>query len=86
MNGRFIRVLCALQVLMYAEMRGNNQGLIKLVSGALKPSPAATAIVESSNKKISAKVGTCNARDRDSCMVDSVVRVYTLIVLYCVID
>lgn len=44
------------QVLMYAEMRGNNQGLIKLISGALKPNPDATPIVNVSNKKISAKV------------------------------
>ena len=45
-----------LQVLMYAEMRGNNQGLIKLISGALKPNDAMTDIVNISNKKISAKV------------------------------
>ena len=41
---------------MYAEMRGNNQGLIKLISGALKPNDAMTDIVNISNKKISAKV------------------------------
>mmetsp|Transcript_6565 Transcript_6565/g.10731 ORF Transcript_6565/g.10731 Transcript_6565/m.10731 type:complete len:334 (+) Transcript_6565:56-1057(+) len=44
------------EVLMYAEMRGNNQGLIKLISGALKPNPDATDIHEVSNKKISAKI------------------------------
>ena len=41
---------------MYAELRGNNQGLIKLISGALKPNHEATDITEVSNKKISAKV------------------------------
>lgn len=41
---------------MYAELRGNNQGLIKLISGALKPNAEATRITDTSNKKISAKV------------------------------
>lgn len=41
---------------MYAEMRGNNQGLIKLISGSLKPQAEATEVSFVSNKKISAKI------------------------------
>lgn len=44
------------EVLMYAEMRGNNQGLIKLISGALKPNAVVTDIIDSSSKKLSAKI------------------------------
>ena len=42
--------------LLYAELRGNNQGLIKLVSGALKPNHAAGEITVVRESKVSAKI------------------------------
>mmetsp|Transcript_12323 Transcript_12323/g.18678 ORF Transcript_12323/g.18678 Transcript_12323/m.18678 type:complete len:334 (-) Transcript_12323:175-1176(-) len=43
-------------ILMYAELRGNNQGLIKLVSGALQPNPNATDITVVRESKLTAKL------------------------------
>ena len=32
------------ETILYAELRGNNQGIVKILAGALKPNPAATEI------------------------------------------
>jgi L-2-hydroxycarboxylate dehydrogenase (NAD+) len=43
-------------VLMYAEMRSNNQGLIKLVTGALGPSPKCGALSVTFESPVSAQL------------------------------
>jgi L-2-hydroxycarboxylate dehydrogenase (NAD+) len=43
-------------VLMYAELRGNNQGIVKLVAGALRPDPQATEIRTVFESPVSAKI------------------------------
>jgi L-2-hydroxycarboxylate dehydrogenase (NAD+) len=43
-------------VLMYAELRGNNQGIVKLVAGALKPDAAASEIRTEFESPVSAKI------------------------------
>jgi LDH2 family malate/lactate/ureidoglycolate dehydrogenase len=43
-------------VLMYAELRGNNQGIVKLLSNALKENPNAEAISVTHESSVSAKV------------------------------
>lgn len=44
-------------VLMYAELRGNNQGVVKLISGGLQHNPAQTEIESLFESPISAKIG-----------------------------
>ena len=43
-------------VLMYAELRGNNQGVVKLISHSLRAHPEATSILVGHETSISAKV------------------------------
>ena len=43
-------------VLMYAELRENNQGIIKLIAGALKPNPSALDITTVFETPVSAKI------------------------------
>jgi len=47
--------VCA-DVVLFAELRGNNQGLVKLVSHALRGDPKATSIIVEEETPVSAKI------------------------------
>ena len=43
-------------VILYAQLRGNNQGVIKVTTGSLRPNPARTSWSIEHETKLSARV------------------------------